>query len=302
MLYHDMKGYSMNRCIENISRRTLLKTSSLALASAAAGCVGGDTSGGGDFKPMNMTRDQFQTPSNVDYENQFNLWNWYTGFSKWVVKEIPNHFKKLDKVNHSGYASASEWYGRLTTGNHQMDNVSGKTVYTKQAMNNDYLSPLPVSEMPKWEEYINQHTKKFLQQYLSDEEGRIYAIPETEGMGPTLGYNADEFDEPPNSWDILWNEEYKGRITLPNTALECGFIGALHTGQDPFDPDDFKEIKEALIQQKPLNKTYWNEFSQAERMFSNKTVDVGACTRGALFDARFDNNAPHIQFTVSMEA
>jgi spermidine/putrescine transport system substrate-binding protein len=283
-----------------MNRRRLLELSGIALASTA-GCVGGGSGGGsGDFEPMDMTANQFQNPSEVNYESEFNLWDWYNGAAAWAVEELPNSFGNLESVNHSSYSAASEWYGRLESGSHQMDIVGGKTEFTRNAIDNDYLAPLPVSEMPNWE-HVDDDTKDFFNEYLSDNEGNVYAVPQTRGMGPTIGYNSDVFDEPPSSWDVLWDDEYEGRITMPNTALEVGMIGALYTGQDPFDPDDYDDIAEALIQQKPLNSTYWEEFAGAERMFTNKSVDLGACTRGLLFDARFSNDAPHIEYTVPDE-
>lgn len=285
--------------MDNTKRRKVLQLSGLALASTA-GCLGGGGGGSSDFEPMDMSRSDFENPSEVGYEDTFNLWDWYTGTAGWASEELPNDFGDLETVNHSGYSSASEWYGRLESGNHQMDVVGGKTEFTRNAIDNDYLSPLPVSEMPNWE-HVDDTAKEFFSDYLSDDDGNIYAVPQTIGMGPTIGYNGDVFDEPPTSWDVLWDDEYEGRITMPNTALEVGMIGALYTGQDPFDPSDFEDIREALTQQKPLNNTYWQEFSGAERMFTNKSVDVGAGTRGLLFDARFDNDAPHIQYTVPEE-
>jgi len=285
--------------MDHTTRRRALKLTGIAMASTA-GCLGGGGGGGGDFEPMDMTANQFENPSEVDYESQFNLWDWYTGTADWATGQLSSAFEGLNTVNHSGYSSASEWYGRLESGNHQMDVVGGKTEFTRNAIENEYLSPLPVSEMPNWE-YVDDDAKDFFNEYLSDDEGNIYAVPQTRGMGPTLGYNADVFDEPPTSWDVLWDDEYEGRITMPNTALEVGMVGALYTDQDPFAPDDFDDIRAALVQQKPLNSTYWEEFSGAERMFTNKSVDVGAATRGLLSDARFSNDAPHIQYTVPDE-
>lgn len=181
-----------------------------------------------------------------------------------------------------------------------MDIIGGKTEFTRNAIDNDYLSPLPVTEMPNWQ-YIDDSAKQFFNDHLSDEEGNIYAVPQTIGMGPTIGYNGDAIDEPPTSWDVLWDDAYEGRMMMPNAGLEVGMIGALYTGQDPFNPDDFDDILEALIQQKPLNKTYWQDFTDAERAFTNKSVDVGAGTRGLMADARFTNDAPHIQYTVPDE-
>ena len=282
-----------------ISRRSVLKTSGLAVASSIAGCVGGLGGGGGDFNPMDMTAEQFQNPSNVDYESTFNMWNWYDGFAEYTKNQLPQAYGNLNQVTTSGYSSPTQWLSKLRSGNYDMDNIGGTTQYTAPAIESDLLSPIPVEEMPNWQ-HIPEDTKGSYEEYFS-KDGEMYAVPESRGINPILTYNNEVFDEPPTSWDVLWDEEYKGKITVQNDPINACEMAALYLGQDPFNPDDYKEIKEALLQQKPLVKTYWEDYTTGMRLFVNESCVAGTLTAGRVVAARFNQNAAHVDYTVPKE-
>jgi spermidine/putrescine transport system substrate-binding protein len=145
--------------------------------------------------------------------------------------------------------------------------------------------------MPSWEN-IPQSYKEDVDEYFSDDDGNIYCVPEATVVAPALGYNTEYFDEPPSSWEILWNEDLEGRVTVWDRSYIAGSIAAKVAGQDWRDPDDFDELKELLIQQKSLNNTYWKEYQAGMQMFINEDVVAGMMTMGRLFSARFDHDAP----------
>ena len=108
-------------------------------------------------------------------------------------------------------------------------------------MENDLLEPLPVENMPAWEN-IPQSYKDDVDEYFSDDDGNIYCVPEATVVAPALGYNTEYFDEPPSSWEILWNEDLEGQVTVWDRSYIAGSIAAKVAGQDWRDPDDFDEL------------------------------------------------------------
>jgi len=285
--------------MKQIDRRTVLKTSGAALAAATAGCIGGGDGGdGGIESPMDLTEEDFNDPSGV--EDTFNNWNWYDGFAAYAQEQLPQDFEGLETVNVSGYAAPSEWFSQLQSGNYDIDNIGGTANFTARSVENDLLSPIPLDEMPNVQEYVPQQYLDVVDDFFTDEDGNQYALPQSRGVNPALAYNTNEFDEAPSSWDVLWNEEYADRMIIqdrPNVAVQ---IGARYTGQDWTDPDDFEEIKEALIQQKDLVSTYWVEYSSGMQQYVNESAVVGTMTMGRLYDARFNSDAP-IDWTVPEE-
>lgn len=243
------------------------------------------------MRPM----DAEQIPPN-EFSDSVNVWNWYFTWRDWVTKEFE---KEADvTTNTTSYSSANEFYSKFEAGNHKIDNVGATTTWTNRAMNNDHIEPLPVDMMKSWEampEFVKESTREY-----KSKDGDIYGIPQAVSIFPTLTYNEEVFESAPSSWSILWDDEYEGDIFMWDAPTISCQIAAWHTGQDPFDPSDFKDIEEALKQQKPLLNTYWSEYNQARGMFVNEDVVVGPLLDGQTFTARFDDEAP-INMTVPEE-
>lgn len=271
-------------------RRFLTAASAAGLTVAAAGCLGG---GGGEIKdqPINAAS---VPPKN--YKKTVNVWNWYYSWRDEVVKEFENQTDI--SVNKGSYTSGSEFYAKFKSGNYKIDNVGSTVSWSNRAMKNDYLSAFPVDKMESWQkmpDFVHESTKKW-----TGQDGKIYSIPQALSIYPTLTYNTNTFSSAPESWDVLWDEQYKGKIFMWDAPVLSGQIAAMHTGQDPFNPDDFQAIQDALIKQKPLLKTYWSSYNQARGMFVNEDVVVGPLLDGQTWLAKFKNNAP-IDYTVPKE-
>jgi len=271
-----------------IDRRKILKTSGAALATSMAGCLGGITGGGGseEFKPMDVQ--EFPVS---DIEDTFNLWNWYDGFGNYAKEQFPKDHDGVNTVNVSGYSSPSQWFTKLQSGNHSIDNIGATGEYVGRGMEEDLLEPLPVESMPAWDQ-LPQSYKDDVNEYFTDDDGNAYCVPESTVVAPALGYNTEYFDEPPTSWEILWDESLEGQVTMWDRSYIAGTIAARVSGQDWRNPDDWDEIEELLTQQKPLNNTYWAEYQSGMQMFINEEVVAGPMTMGRLFTARFDHDAP----------
>jgi len=267
------------------------------LAVGLAGCSSGGSGGSGTAtrKPADVTT---YPPS--EYESQLNIWNWYDGFATYAKEELPKTFENLDTVTTSSYSSPTEPYSQVQAGAHEIDNISLSTPVAAQAMGNDHLEPLPVDSMPNYSN-LTESARQHAKDNFSDDQGNIYAIPETYGMWPSLGYSSNEFDSAPDSWDIMWDDEYEGQIALQDSAIYTGYVGAKYTGQDWRDPDDFEDIKEALIQQKELNRTYWQGFQQGMQLFINESVVLGTHTMARLYYAHFEEDATHVEYTIPKE-
>jgi len=73
-----------------------------------------------------------------------------------------------------------------------------------------------------------------------------------------IGYNKTKIKEPVDSWAILWDPKYKGRILMLDDPWEC--IGAALKLKGHLlnsdDPNELLEAKNLLLQQKPLVKMY----------------------------------------------
>ena len=76
-----------------------------------------------------------------------------------------------------------------------------------------------------------------------------------------IGYDSALVPDPPDSWDVLWDPRYKGKISMLNDQREVlgvalRSIGASLNSQDP---TEIARAKQKLIAQKPLVKTYTSD-------------------------------------------
>jgi spermidine/putrescine transport system substrate-binding protein len=107
-------------------------------------------------------------------------------------------------------------------------------------------------------------------------KGKQYMIPWDWGYGSLL-YRTDQVDAADaTGWELAWNEKYKGKISLWNGASTNFEIAALKLGfknMDNMSSSELQQAKQALIQQKPLNKLYWaSEYDQEQPNFKSGTV------------------------------
>jgi spermidine/putrescine transport system substrate-binding protein len=83
-----------------------------------------------------------------------------------------------------------------------------------------------------------------------------------------------------DTWEVLWDKKYKGRIIqmdrpteyMPALALWMGF-------KDPFDLSDaqLQEIKKKLMEQRPLIKTFTASSSDFVKAMASEEGDLGFC-------------------------
>jgi putative spermidine/putrescine transport system substrate-binding protein/spermidine/putrescine transport system substrate-binding protein len=102
-------------------------------------------------------------------------------------------------------------------------------------------------------------------------EGETYGVPITWG---SLGliYDTDEVDPAPTSWEVLWDENYKGRIivlddtnnNIVNTAIILGF-------EDPFNLTDeqLEAVKQKLLDQKKVLLSYFAGFEEGNNIWES---------------------------------
>ena len=81
-------------------------------------------------------------------------------------------------------------------------------------------------------------------------DGKTYAAPFAWGSIPLI-YNADTFKTAPDSWEVLWDPNNKGKVIVMDDANNAIVTAALTLGiKDPFNLSDadFKAVKEKLLQ------------------------------------------------------
>src|SRR5919109_3529585 len=124
------------------------------------------------------------------------------------------------------------------------------TVMAQQGL----LADLDLTKIPN----VRMLTER-LQRIPADPAHR-YSVPYLWGT-VGIGYDSGALPSPPDSWNVLWDERYKGRISMLNDQRELFGVALRTTGQsiNAQDSHAIEAAKHKLIAQKPLVKTYTSE-------------------------------------------
>ena len=114
--------------------------------------------------------------------------------------------------------------------------------------------------------------------HLGKYKGQQYLIPWDWGFASLL-YRTDKVaPADAKGWELAWNPKYKGRVSLWNAPGSSMEIAALKLGfhdMDTMNASQISQAKQALIQQKPVNKFYWSsEYSQMQPAFKSGDIWV----------------------------
>jgi spermidine/putrescine-binding protein len=106
-------------------------------------------------------------------------------------------------------------------------------------------------------------------------------------------------DEVPDSWEILWDEEYSQQFMMPNSIRECYMIAGKILGysMNTVNEAELKEMTELLIEQKPLVYSYAND--NARDLMVGESAAMAVIASGDVLYAQEENE--DLDFAVPKE-
>lgn len=104
-------------------------------------------------------------------------------------------------------------------------------------------------------------------------DGRPYMAPVDWGR-TSITYRTDLVDlqGQEESWSILWDERYKGRIGMIATAGDSWWCAAIYAGVDFTEissDENFKKVAALLREQRPLIRTYTDDMTTVEQALAS---------------------------------
>src|ERR1700740_3650619 len=135
-------------------------------------------------------------------------------------------------------------------------------------------APLDLAKIPSY----NQLSSRLRDSPLVKANGQTYGVPFVWGPNPLL-YDTSAFAQPPDSWGILWQPKYKGKISLWD-ELSSVYMAAQVLGYDKPDPAQLynlsdaqlEAVKKKLIELKPNIRKYWSTGGELTNLFQNHEV------------------------------
>ena len=168
-------------------------------------------------------------------------------FEKWYFE---NYGKRV-KVNYTTYASNEDMYAKLKSGAVRYDIVVPSDYMIELMIEEDMLEEIDFSNVPNYQYIAPEYRNLFY-----DPDNR-YSIPYTYGMVGII-YNTSMVEGTPDSWDLMWNEDYKGKILNFNNPRDAFGTAMYRLGIDvnTTEHSDWDAAFEALKAQKPLVQSY----------------------------------------------
>lgn len=155
------------------------------------------------------------------------------------------------KVNYMTYDSNETLYTKLKTGGVSYDVIIPSDYMVGRLIAEDMLEPLNFENIPNYQ-YIDESFRN-----TAYDPDNTYSVPYTWG---TVGliYNTKFVKEAVHSWDLMWNEDYAGKILMFDNPRDAFAIAQFSLGQDinTEDPADLQAAADVLKTQKPLVQQY----------------------------------------------
>lgn len=198
----------------------------------------------------------------MDYYGRFagqgmeiNVYNWgeYISDGEEGLMDINAEFTKLTgiKVNYLNYETNEGMYAKLKSGANSYDVIFPSDYMVSRLIEEGLVQEINFDNIPNMK-YIDE---AFLNPIYDPQQK--YSIPYTWGRVGII-YNTKMVDYEVDSWDVLWDENLKGKILMFKNSRDAFGVALMKLGYDinTEDKDQLDEAADLLKEQKPLVQAY----------------------------------------------
>ena len=161
------------------------------------------------------------------------------------------------KVTYSTYSSNEDMYAKLSAGAVSYDVIVPSDYMIERLIDEDMLAPLDYSNIPNIKNIVPEFYGEDAELDYYD-EGNVYSVPYFYGMIGII-YNTTMVDEADvGSWDLMWNEKYKGNILQFNNSRDAFGTAQYFLGLDvnSTDENEWRTALAKLREQKSIVQGY----------------------------------------------
>lgn len=195
-------------------------------------------------------------------------------YGKYIEPEILDMFEEETgiKVEYEEYITPENMYTKYKAGAIDYDLICTSDYMIEKLINEDEVLELNFDNIP-----LTEHLEKTYFDFCKsfDPENK-YTLPYFFGTVGIL-YNKEVVDESKvDSWDILWDESYSGKIIMADSVRDSFMVAEKRLGYslNTTDDDKLREAQNLLIEQKPLVYSYLVDEAQDEMIAENAAMAV----------------------------
>ena len=233
----------------------MIKKLSLFLAAVIAICT--------LFPAVAFAKDKYFSDEQIEYYKnlglkgtEINVYNWgdYIADGSDGLMDTVKEFERLTgaKVNYSNFESNENMYSKLVGGGVSYDVITPSDYMIERLIDEKLLLPLDYDNIPNFK-YISDSCKN-----LYFDPDNVYTVGFNTGR-TVLIYNKNLVKEKPDSWSVLWDEQYKNKVLMFNNSRDAFAIAQAMLGQDlnTTREQDWVDAAELLAKQKDaVNPVY----------------------------------------------
>lgn len=225
-----------------------------------------------------------------------NVYNWgeYISDGSEGSMDVNAEFTKRTgiKVNYNNYDTNENMYAKLKSDGVSFDIVIPSDYMIERLIAEGMLQKIDFSNIPNYK-YIDAKYKGL---YFDPEDA--YSVPYNVGMVGLI-YNTKLVKEAPTSWNVMWDEQYKGKILMFDNPRDAFGIAQKLLGQsfNTTDEAEWKAVAEKLKEQKPVLQGY--VMDDIFRKMENGEAAIAPYYAGD-FITMYDNN-PDLAFVYPQE-
>jgi spermidine/putrescine-binding protein len=199
------------------------------------------------------------------------VWEGYADPSFVHGFEISHHCK----VVASYMGSSDELVAKLRGGSAaNYDVISPSSDVAASIVKAGLAVPLDLSRIPS---YV-QLSASLRDSSLVKANDQVFGVPFMWGPNSLL-YDTSVFPQPPDSWNVLWDPKYRGKISLWD-ELSSIYMAAQVLGYDQPDPGQLYNLSDAqldavkkkLIELKPNVRKFWSTGGELTNLFQNHEI------------------------------
>lgn len=212
---------------------------------------------------QSLAKDKYFTDKQIEYYKSLglkgttvNVYNWgdYIADGSDGLMDAVREFERLTgaKVNYTNFESNENMYSKLVGGGVSYDVITPSDYMIERLIDEKLLLELDYSNIPNFK-YIGDNCKS----YYFDPDNK-YTVAFNTGY-TALIYNKKLVKEKPDSWKVLWDEQYKNKVLMFNNSRDAFAIAQAVLGQDlnTTNEQDWVKAAELLAEQKDtVNPVY----------------------------------------------
>ncbi|TKI05386.1 ABC transporter substrate-binding protein [Martelella alba] len=232
-----------------VSRRTLLKGVGVGTAAAMLGML----------------------PRGAMAQDKKIVWGTNADYAKPELL-APFTQKTATTVGTQFFADPSELIAKIKSGGAGIDVLTDGSYHSQITYDAGILRPVDLAKLKNWQALLPQFQSAGGLAF----NGKQYGIPYAWGTDSVV-YNRQALGVEIDDIGALFNKKYAGQIAMPNGLFESLVATALYLGiKKPFamDQKELDEVTKALIAQKPLVRTYWNDIGDLKNLMATGEVTL----------------------------